>query len=279
VRKEGFVCPKCRLSLLITEVYAVPVGNIISDFDRLCRLYKAYPELKLNNSQLEALGIPKGRSLEAISEWGDESESDDEEKHDSVLGYKISIPTALKTAFPYMSLQEYTRKRSEPTFLLSTVELCQDCFLTVRQPGSVPHLHHARLDGNQRKQKKRTKPKEITATGQALQAVSTWVERRGGEGGEEEDTSRVPEFKDEDISKEIDIELGVGDFKSTIRQAEREKLLAAEAAALMEEHDDVDSDMSEPEDVPESSVIAALSGRVGQTRDNSRVSIHNPAVF
>jgi hypothetical protein len=120
---EDFKCPQCNLDILITEIYATPVGNIIANHDRL--------------HTISELGKkPHDPLLSAIYSGF---------HGDGAMDADPGIPPTISRVYPGMNAEEYAYRKEEVEFLLTTVELCQDCFLTVRAPaGAVgKSIHHS----------------------------------------------------------------------------------------------------------------------------------------
>lgn len=136
---DSFVCPKCKLNIMIPEVYATPIGNVIADFDRMCELQSQHPDLIVGSEadssvQLDATKNSRTRLLERLL-----AEEQARQRKNQLQANKteleITIPPTVRLLYPYMSLEEYKVKKTDQKFLLTTIELCQDCFLTVRDAG------------------------------------------------------------------------------------------------------------------------------------------------
>jgi hypothetical protein len=217
---KDFKCPQCNLDILINEIYATPVGNIIANHDRLHTI----PELGKK---------PRDPLLSAIySGLHGKGELDADP----------GIPPTIARVYPGMNAEEYAYRKEEVEFLLTTVELCQDCFLTVRAPaGAVgKSIHHS------------------SSTASLPRVVSGKLAVAEGTNFESEDTEIVAEEREGGGSETEESDEGEADLFSNLSFGGR-VLPGRGSAQLLEDQDFY------------SSLTLAASKRTVQAMDANRV--------
>lgn len=162
-----FMCPKCRLSIMIPEVYATPIGNVIADFERMCELQHNHPEIILNPDA--AIGAtlqpkPKVNARTRLLERLLHEEQMRQRKASLSNGEKtkphIQIPPALQLIYPNLTLNEYKIRKKNPKFLMTGIELCQGCFMTVRNSGDSRSRRQAKPREREHKKDSRESKKK-----------------------------------------------------------------------------------------------------------------------
>ena len=113
----GFQCPHCRLTIYIHQVFGVPVKDIIRNFERLCQLYRSYPELAATEPRLKAY-------LDEPPNPGDNDTARSEGSEKEVL----RIPPTLMYVYPGLDVDTYRDWLVDPAFLASSIELCEGLF-------------------------------------------------------------------------------------------------------------------------------------------------------
>lgn len=137
---DHFKCPRCQLWTLPDDVVATPIGNIIEDFERCQELLDLYPELRLEGVSLtketpRELRKLKEREMRRKALFGNLEEvrtARNNRKAEQAKGDRqVEMCPVVSLMYPNMTVEEYTKQKKRPMFLLGTVELCLDCSKTV----------------------------------------------------------------------------------------------------------------------------------------------------
>jgi hypothetical protein len=132
-----FTCPKCRLNLQIHSVHSTMVVDILGEFGRMAQLMKDHR--RQFNDEIEwAFRRKKAPANESARSARPKTKLPPAEVLEEYLDIKYykedAIPPTLAFVFPNMTYEAYLHYREDPSFLRSTIDLCEDCHLLVRVP-------------------------------------------------------------------------------------------------------------------------------------------------